>query len=167
MTLRNDDWLTMVIDGMDQAETNIPRFAKEDRHTTGLPKIITHITGVMVYTGKGVREFAFLPKIITHITVVMVYIGKGVREFAFVDIGQFPHDSNLCVEVILRSLLLVKMDLKNKLFLQMDNCAIENKNNFICALAYLVETGVFEEVSRSLPYFPPDFLPVATNDGIP
>jgi hypothetical protein len=78
----------------------------------------------------------------------MVYTGKGVREFAFVDMGQFPHDSNLCVEVILRSLLLVKMDLKNKLFLQMDNCARENKNKFICALAHLlVETGVFEEVS--------------------
>jgi hypothetical protein len=45
MALRNDDWLTMVIDGMDQAKTNIPRFAKEDKHTTGLPKIITHITG--------------------------------------------------------------------------------------------------------------------------
>lgn len=78
----------------------------------------------------------------------MVYTSKGVREFAFVDMGQYPHDSNLCVEVILRSLLHVKMDLKNKLFLQMDNCARENKNKFICALAYLlVETGIFEEVS--------------------
>ncbi|CAG0900826.1 unnamed protein product [Darwinula stevensoni] len=71
MALRNADWLTMVIDGMDQVKTNIARFSKEDKHTTRLPKIITHITGVMVYTG------------------------KGIREFAFVDMGQFPHDSNL------------------------------------------------------------------------
>ncbi|CAG0902100.1 unnamed protein product [Darwinula stevensoni] len=104
MGLRNDDWLTMVIDGMDQTKTNIPRFSKEDKHTTSLPKIITHITGVMVYTG------------------------KGIREFAFVDMGQFPHDSNLCVEVILRSLLHVKMDLKNKLFLQM--CSGELEQHF-------------------------------------
>ncbi|CAG0899085.1 unnamed protein product [Darwinula stevensoni] len=76
---------------------------------------------------------------------VMVYTGKGIREFAFVDMGQFPHDSNLCVEVI-STLLHVKMDLKNKLFLQMDICARENKNKFICVLAYLlVETGIFEE----------------------
>lgn len=45
LALRNDDWLTMVIDGMDQAKTNVPRFAKEDKLTASLPKIITHITG--------------------------------------------------------------------------------------------------------------------------
>ena len=80
----------------------------------------------------------------------MVYTGKGIREFAYVDQGEYPHDSNLCAEVILRSLVYVRYHLKSKLFLQMDNCARENKNKYICALAHLlVETGIFKEIISS------------------
>ncbi|CAG0902101.1 unnamed protein product [Darwinula stevensoni] len=122
LAIDDSDWVTMVVDGMDQNKTNIPRFAEEDRQAGSLPKIITHISGVMVYSR------------------------KGIREFAFVDQGEYPHDSNLCAGVILRSLLHVRHDLKSKLFLQMDNCARENKNKYICALAHmLVETGIFKE----------------------
>ncbi|CAG0892218.1 unnamed protein product [Darwinula stevensoni] len=78
---------------------------------------------------------------------VMVYPGKGILEFAYVDMGQYPDDSNLTIEVILRTLLHVKEYLKPKLFLQMDNSTRENKNKYLCALAHLlVEEGIFEEV---------------------
>ena len=77
----------------------------------------------------------------------MAYTEAGIREFAFVDMGEYPHDSNLCVEVILRSLYHLRNVLKKKIFIQMDNCARENKNKFLCALAHiLVETDIFEEV---------------------
>ncbi|CAG0896668.1 unnamed protein product [Darwinula stevensoni] len=123
LALEDSEWMTMVVDGMDQKKTNVPRFAQEDKHTNSLPKLVTHIAGVMVYTG------------------------KGIREFAYVDMSQYPHDSNLTIEVILRTLLRMKEDLKPKLFLQMDNCTRENKNKYLCALAHLlVEEGIFDEV---------------------
>lgn len=78
----------------------------------------------------------------------MAYTEEGIREFAYVDMGQFPHDSNLTAEVILRSLLHLRGNMKNKLLIQMDNCCRENKNKYILALAHvLVDLDIFEEVS--------------------
>ena len=78
----------------------------------------------------------------------MAYTEQGIREFAYVDMSQFPHDSNLTAEVILRSLLHLKRSIKKKLLIQMDNCSRENKNKYILALAHiLVDLNIFEEVS--------------------
>ncbi|CAG0881768.1 unnamed protein product [Darwinula stevensoni] len=38
--------------------------------------------------------------------VVIVYTGKATQEFAYFDHGEYPHDSNFCTEVLLRSLVI-------------------------------------------------------------
>ncbi|CAG0902722.1 unnamed protein product [Darwinula stevensoni] len=43
VALENDDWVAMVVDGMDQKKTNVPRFAQEDKHTNSLQNLVTHI----------------------------------------------------------------------------------------------------------------------------
>ncbi|CAG0899464.1 unnamed protein product [Darwinula stevensoni] len=47
LTLENGDWVAMVVDGMDQKKTNLPRFVQEDKHTNSLPKLVTHIEDLM------------------------------------------------------------------------------------------------------------------------
>ena len=63
------------------------------------------------------------------------------------DVKEVPHDSNLTMNIILKTLLENKDRLERVLFLQLDNCYRENKNKFLLSLAsLLVEEKVFEEV---------------------
>ena len=45
LALEGEVWTTLVVDGMDQSKTNVPRFRVEDKKTATLPKLITHVTG--------------------------------------------------------------------------------------------------------------------------
>lgn len=42
------EWLCMIIDGMDQSKTDVPHLAKETKSTAGLHRLKTHITGELV-----------------------------------------------------------------------------------------------------------------------
>lgn len=62
------------------------------------------------------------------------------------DLFQWPHDSNLTMNVLLR--ILERCDyIPDVLYLQMDNCSRENKNQFVFVfLAILVKLDVFRKV---------------------
>ncbi|XP_052097971.1 uncharacterized protein LOC127732831 [Mytilus californianus] len=113
-------YLCMIIDGMDQNKTNIPHFHRLAKSTSQMWNLRTHLTGVIIH---------------------------GISTFGFFDIGQWPHDSNLTMNIILNSLWQVKDKLPNILYIQMDNCFRENKNKWVFALCcFLVEMKVFEKV---------------------
>lgn len=75
---------------------------------------------------------------------------NGKLTYAFLDLMQYPHDSNLVIEVIMRVLREIKEKdsiLPEVLYLQLDNCYKENKNRFILAFCSLsVIKKVFKKV---------------------
>lgn len=77
--------------------------------------------------------------------------GKGI--FACLDLFEWPHDPNLTVNALI--CVLDKWNhrhgLAPVLYLQLDNCVRENKNNIvICFLALMVDFGIFEKVLEQL-----------------
>ncbi len=65
---------------------------------------------------------------------------------AYVDLFGWPHDANLVLNVLI-SVLSKREVLPDVLYLQNDNTARENKNQYVLGfLALLVEVAVFKEV---------------------
>ena len=88
----------------------------------------------------------------THVNGLLFH---GHCTYAIVDIHQWDHDSNLTINCLLACLFeeaVVKGNkLPRKLYVQLDNCARENKNRYyIGILALLVKLGVVEEVLMSI-----------------
>ena len=83
----------------------------------------------------------------THLTGVL---NHGRETIGYFDLHQWPHDSNLTINVLLRAL--VRMDnIPDRLFLQMDNCWRENKNQYVIVfLAVLVYLNIFKKVQREI-----------------
>ena len=79
----------------------------------------------------------------THVTAAIVH-GQGT--YAYIDVHSWPHDSNLTINVLLD--ILTKQDfLPPVLYLQLDNTARENKNQYTLSfLSYLVQMRIFSEV---------------------
>lgn len=97
-----------------------------------------------------------IPQKITLIFSSLFYLGvllhtdapDGKIPYIYLDVKEVPHDSNLTMNLILKTLLENKHRLGRTLFLQLDNCYRENKNKFLLSLSsLLVEENVFEEVS--------------------
>ena len=115
-----DKYISVIIDGMDQKVTSLPHFIQESKTTNGAWKLITHITGGIVH-------------------------GRG--HHAFIDLNEVPHDSNLTINVITSLLQRYSDSLPPTLYLQLDNCARENKNKYLFAfLSLLVELHIFQKV---------------------
>ena len=55
-------------------------------------------------------------------------IAHGVAVYGFWDLFQFPHSSNLTITCLLNTLISLKDSLPPVMYLQMDNCWRENKN---------------------------------------
>ncbi|XP_072028306.1 uncharacterized protein [Amphiura filiformis] len=120
----HESYTVMIVDGMDQSKTNVPRMVK-DKDLAPLSRVHVHLTGVLLYTDAT----------------------EGKIPLIYTDIKEIPHDSNTTVNIILRTLEMYKEKLGRVLFLQLDNCFRENKNKFVLSLAsMLVESNVFEEV---------------------
>ena len=118
-------YLSLIIDGMDQAKTTIPSL-----HPT--PSCLA---------GSGLK---------THVTGVLVH-GHTPRAHVFVSTESTHNGSNLTIECIMRTLLRLQLDSKPRvLYVQMDNCCRENKNKYVFSfLAFLVQRGVFSKVKIS------------------
>lgn len=118
--------MSIIIDGMDQSATNLPHCKKISKSTVNLWHFRTHLTGVIIH---------------------------GCGSQRYLDFHQYPHDPNLTINVLLRLLIerfsiLVQTVLPEKLYVQLDNCGRENKNQFVLAfLALLVQENIFKEVS--------------------
>ncbi len=122
-------WLSIIIDGMDQAKTCAPRLHRNPKNLDGHEVLNVHLTGVIIH-------------------------GHMHQLYTWVD--NFPKDSNVTATVLLEALKDLKK-LKGpsykhprNLFLQLDNCSGENKNRFFLTfLAMLVQLGVFDRIKLS------------------
>lgn len=124
-----NEYICIIVDGMDQNKTNLPCLRKTSKTTSGLYRLRTHLTGVIDHTKCD--------------------YGKQVS--IFVDILQWPHDSNLTISIINRVLCShieqTNGQLPPVLYVQMDNTSRENKNKFVLGyFSYLIEAGVFTKV---------------------
>ena len=113
---------------MDNSKTHLPRERRISKEHANVSRLKSHVVGAIVHSGLS-----------TH--------GKEV--FACIDLFEWAHDPNLTVNALIS--VLDKWNhlhgLAPVLYLQLDNCVRENKNNVvICFLALLVDLDIFEKV---------------------
>ena len=83
----------------------------------------------------------------THVTAAIVH-GQGT--YVYIDVHAWPHDSNLTINILL-DILMRQEFLPPALYLQLDNTARENKNQYVLSfLSYLVEMKIFSEVNGNI-----------------
>ena len=119
----SDEYLSIILDGMDQNKTNVPHLVRVPKSCQNLWCLRTHLTGCLVH---------------------------GVGNFGYFDFIQWPHDCNLTITTLLFTLANIAHNgyLPRRLLLQMDNCVRENKNKYVFGfLALLVEKKIFNEAS--------------------
>ncbi|KAK3734356.1 hypothetical protein QZH41_016659, partial [Actinostola sp. cb2023] len=109
----------LVQDGMDQAKLLLPRLTVIAHAYANARQLRTHLTGIL---------------------------NHGRQPKGYFDLFQYPHDANLTINILL--LELTSMDyLPDVLYLQLDNCWRENKNQFVLNfLAILVKLDIFLKV---------------------
>lgn len=74
--------MSIIIDGMDQDKTNVPHLISTPKALSGAYTLETHVTGVRVH---------------------------GRCTMMFIDCQQFPHDSNLTIELLTQVFLKYKV----------------------------------------------------------
>ncbi|WAR14851.1 hypothetical protein MAR_004956 [Mya arenaria] len=114
---QQETYLSLIIDGMDQAKTSLPHFAgRQSKSISNVDLLKTHVTGVINHGNGGFHSY--------------------------VEINQFPHDPNLTINILLRALKKSADKQMNflppVLYLQFDNCCRENKNHCVLAFAELL-----------------------------
>ena len=115
-------YLSIIIDGMDQQCTALPKLQPTPKALNHNDQLNTHITGCIVH-------------------------GRG--QHAFIDFKEYPHDSNLTMNILLQILLQYSSSLPPILYLQLDNTARENKNRHLFAFcSLLIELRIFQKVSH-------------------
>ena len=77
----SDKYMSIILDGMDQAKTNLPHFQQKTKQTSGSWKLKTHVTGAIVH-------------------------GQGV--YGYFDICEWPHSSNMTIAILLNILYMYK-----------------------------------------------------------
>ncbi len=118
--------MTIIIDGMDQSKTNLPRMGQIPKSFQNLQQLRTHITGALIHTR----------------------CPHGKLAYCFLDMLQYPHDSNMTIHVLL-SVLKEMEKLPPVLNLQLDNTSRENKNRYVFGFcAHLVAKKIFRKVRK-------------------
>ena len=121
-------YMTLIIDGMDQAKTNLPFTKLIAKSTSSLWRLRTHVSGALIHTKAPCGKLAY----------------------SFVDLLQWPHDSNMTMSLIVHILHKYTSNgysLPDVLYIQMDNTARENKNKYVMGFcAILVQLKVFQKV---------------------
>ena len=125
-------FLTLLMDGTDQAATGIPRYGELRKADGNL-------------------------RLRSHLMIAMAYNGINEDIYVYDTLDNIYRDSNLTIECLHRTLVKYEEKygfLPEMLNLQLDNCVRENKNSYLFAfLAWLVERRVFSKIYVS-------FLPV-------
>ena len=118
----NAEYLSIIIDGMDQHKTLLPRFMEQSSSMSRSLRLKAHIIGVIVH---------------------------GRKNFVYISNDRIHSDPNLTIHCLLRTLLQLPRPLPKILYLQADNAFRENKNKFVFAfLGALVESGLFTKVCQ-------------------
>ena len=121
-------YLTIILDGMDQSKADVPNLRRVCKSTANLQKMRTHLVGAIMHSG-------------------LCPMGKTFH--GIFDLFQWPHDSNLTINILVTLLTLFndRFGLPPVLNLQLDNCWRENKNKYVFTfLSLLVEWSVFDKV---------------------
>ncbi|XP_068753053.1 uncharacterized protein [Montipora capricornis] len=117
--MSSKSYMCLIIDGMDQNKLLIPSLINQAKSYGSAWRLKTHLTGV---------------------------INHGREVLAFTDVHQWGHDSNFTINILLRTLRRMQ-HIPDVLYLQMDNCWRENKNQFVIIfLAVLVKRQIFKKV---------------------
>ena len=125
--------MSVIVDGMDQAKTNSPKPARMSKDTESLFQYGSVVTGVLSHGDTATPAAAYLSD------------------------SSLPKDANLVIYILVMMIqlrLAASGIIPEVLYLQLDNCAGENKNRyllFFCGL--LVAWKIFRKVKVS-------FLPV-------
>jgi hypothetical protein len=122
-------YLSVIMDGMDQAKTQLPRMARNPKSLDGCMQIKFHVTGVIVH---------------------------GLMHCIYTWVDNFPKDPNMTCSVLMETLIDLRAlkgpewEMPSVLYLQLDNASGENKNQavmtFCCALVYF---DVFDRIKIS------------------
>ncbi|XP_078574037.1 uncharacterized protein LOC144860600 [Branchiostoma floridae x Branchiostoma japonicum] len=120
-----DNYLSLIIDSMDQNKTFLPHFATLTKSKSNLKPLKFHLTGVLAHGQKKSFIYAWTPK--------------------------FHMDTNITVNVLISVLQDLSKGygghLPGTLYLQLDNSAKECKNKYIIAFcAWLVKRQIFRKV---------------------
>ena len=126
-----DEFLSIIIDGADQAAYALPHFIEKDKNSSSALKLPVYLMGALVH-------------------------GRGC--YAFTYINNVKHGTNIVIECLHRIFCHLvqkhRKRLPGVLHLQLDNTSKQNKNKFMIGyLACLVKWHVFSQVYLS-------FLPV-------
>lgn len=128
--VQSREWFGIQLDDMDNSKSMIPRLIQNPKSLAGMRKIKTKITGCII--------------------VSSLYEQNRKCHF-FTNHDQYENGSNKVVTVLFKLINMFKQDhgfLPTKLAIQTDNCARENKNQFVFAFLYsLVDMKIFEEVT--------------------
>lgn len=115
-----EKYMSVIIDGMDQHCTSIPQLHPTPKALSYNDQLHTHITGALVH-------------------------GRG--QHAYIDFNEYPHDSNLTINILLNILVRYADSLPPVLYLQLDNTSRENKNRHLFSfLSLLLELNIFKKV---------------------
>ena len=126
-------YVSLIMDGMDQAKTRLPHFPRNPKYMDDKQCIEYHLMGTLVF-GYGLDG---------------CYVDWNVKQ-------QFPDDSNALLtslERTLRRIQRARLDreepLPEVLYLQLDNVS-SNKNHWLLAYCFwLVQQGIFQKVKIS------------------
>ena len=117
--LNHKKYLCIIIDGMDQAKLLVPNLHHCAKSYYSAWRLLMHLTGV---------------------------INHGREVIGLFDMFQWPHDSNLTMNVLLRVLLRCDY-IPDVLYLQMGKWFRENKNQFVFVfVGDLVKLEIFRNV---------------------
>ncbi|XP_062581427.1 uncharacterized protein LOC134243211 [Saccostrea cucullata] len=123
---RPDKYLSIIIDNMDQAKTNLPRFPTYHKGDATLTRVHHHVTGVLEHGQK--------------------------KPYLFTWTDKFPCDANITINCLLKVLEDVSndMSLPPTLYIQADNSAKDNKNVILMGfLASLVQQRIVKKIKLS------------------
>lgn len=112
---QSDQYLSLIIDGMDQKKKNIPN-ADGSRNTGGKNELLSRVIGVLVH---------------------------GHRAYAYICPDNVPHNINTIWTILFKVMAdigLKKLSRLKKVFIQMDNTCSDNKTKVCFAIATILVT---------------------------
>jgi len=113
---KKGEYVSLIIDGMDQKKTELPQFYYETKQNTAKLKI--HVVGIIVH---------------------------GVKTYGYFHTPEFLCDSNITIECLSRTILDLGLEYFHgkTLYIQMDNTCKDNKNERLHFFLYLIMSSLF------------------------
>ena len=114
-------YMSVIIDGMDQDKTNIPHITSNPKALAGQYTLETHVTGVKLH---------------------------GRESLMFIDYNQFPHDTNLTIELLLTAFLRHKVHIPVKVIKRAT--FVQRSLLYYCPISYKLISLCFKKKKHKL-----------------